>query len=341
MIGILLAVILATKDFFIRHMTIERSIILNGILLGVAIEAWRWSLSTHKTHNTDLETMRALLKYHDQRYIDLWRESDELRRLALDNRNISTYIPKALLTRLQGRQQPPSLGGSKRQVTIVFADIQNYSTVSEHLDPEQTIKILNECFSAWVGDVQAHGGTVLEFLGDGMLAVFGAPGDLTNHASQAVSCLKAMMVTMDKLNESWSDAGLDKLWKHRNISNLGFRAGIHSGTVVAGNLGSRTQMKYAVVGDAVNVAARLEQLNKKIGSRIAISGDTRECLPDDMKAWLVPRGHHLVKGRDQPVEVFSCGFTETCLHQSRRRSSLPGRFIVNSASKEMNRSKTR
>ncbi|KAL7523909.1 hypothetical protein ACHAWF_000742 [Thalassiosira exigua] len=88
MIGVILAVILAKKDFFILQ--IERSIVLNGILLGVAIEAWHWSLSTHKTQNTDLETMHALLKYHDQRYIDLWRESDQLRRLALDNRNIST-----------------------------------------------------------------------------------------------------------------------------------------------------------------------------------------------------------------------------------------------------------
>lgn len=231
-----------------QYTTTEKSIVLNGILLCLLIEAGRWLISTNKAQQTDLAKMRALLKYHDQRYIDLWRESDELRRLALDNRNISTYIPKALLARLQGRQQPPSLGGAKRHVTVVFADIQNYSTVSEHLDPEQTLQILNECFSAWVCDVQTHGGTVLEFLGDGMLSVFGAPNDLANHASQAVLCLKAMMSTMDKLNESWSDAGLDQLWKHRNISTLGFRAGIHTGTVVAGNLGSHTQMKYAVVG---------------------------------------------------------------------------------------------
>uniref|UniRef100_A0A7S2ELD5 Guanylate cyclase domain-containing protein n=2 Tax=Ditylum brightwellii TaxID=49249 RepID=A0A7S2ELD5_9STRA len=299
---------IVAKEFLFQQLSFEISIILNGLFIGLAIEAWRSALLLQNIQNNDVDNIRELLCLSDQRYMDLWRESNELRRLALHNRNISSYIPKTLLDRLRDRQQPPILGGSKREVTVVFVDIQNYSTVSEYLDPEQTIQILNKCFSAWVADVQAHGGTVLEFLGDGMLAVFGAPNDLANHPSQALYCLRAMISSMEQLNKSWSKSGLDEYWKRKNISQLGFRSGIHTGTVVEGNLGSLTQMKYAVVGDTVNVAARLEQLNKKLGSTIAVSGDTQALLPEDIKSWLVPRGHHLVKGRNQPVEVFSCGF---------------------------------
>lgn len=104
-----------------------------------------------------------------------------------------------------------------------------------------------------VKDVQKHGGTVLEFLGDGMLAVFGAPNDMPDHAAQAVRCLQTMMHTMERLNETWDDNGglMAALSKSPFSSKLGFRGGVHTGMVIAGNLGSATQMKYAVVGDTV------------------------------------------------------------------------------------------
>ena len=106
-----------------------------------------------------------------------------------------------------------------------------------------------------VKDVQSHGGTVLEFLGDGMLAVFGAPNDITDHPAQAVRCLQTMAHTMVRVNKTLSggiktgDASLTK--KSSLPSKLSFRGGLHTGMVIAGNLGSVTQMKYAVVGDTV------------------------------------------------------------------------------------------
>lgn len=98
-----------------------------------------------------------------------------------------------------------------------------------------------------VKDVQSHGGTVLEFLGDGMLAVFGAPNDIADHPAQAVRCLQTMVHTMKRVNESLKVCGSIKT----AAASLSFRGGLHTGVVIAGNLGSATQMKYAVVGDTV------------------------------------------------------------------------------------------
>ena len=276
-----------------------------GALLGLGAEGWRRSLALQRAQQDDKVRVRALLERADQRYLDLWTESEELRRLTLDNRNIATYLPQGLVDRLRGTQQAPRLGGTKREVTVLFTDLRSYSTISEHLDPDDVIRLLNDCFGALVGDVQAHGGTVLEFLGDGMLAVFGAPGHQPDHAPQAVRCAQAMVRSLEQLNDTWALTGRDRLWTEQGIAEVGFRAGIHTGTVVAGNLGTERHMKYTIVGDAVNLAARLEQLNKELGTTIALSAETRSRLPADLQAWVEPMGAHVVKGREQPVTVYT------------------------------------
>jgi class 3 adenylate cyclase len=276
-----------------------------GALLGLGAEGWRRTFALQRAQEDDKVRVRALLERADQRYLDLWTESEELRRLTLDNRNIATYLPKELVDRLRGTQQAPRLGGTKREVTVLFTDLRSYSTISEHLDPDDVIRLLNDCFGALVADAQAHGGTVLEFLGDGMLAVFGAPGHQPDHPVQAVRCAQAMVRSLERLNDTWALTGRDRLWTERGIAEVGFRAGIHTGTVVAGNLGTERLMKYTIVGDAVNLAARLEQLNKELGTTVAVSAETRALLPPELQAWLEPMGDHVVKGRAQPVSVFT------------------------------------
>lgn len=275
-----------------------------GALIGLGVEGWRRQAALKKAQRQDDQRVRALLEHADRRYAELWAEGEELRTLTLENRQIAAYLPAQLVSRLRDRQLTPRLGGAKREVTVLFSDLRGYSTITEHLDPDDVIRLLNDCFGALSADVRAHGGTVLEFLGDGMLAVFGAPGHLPDHAEQAVRAAGAMVGSMEWLNDAWVLTGRDRLWQAHGMRELGIRVGIHSGTVVAGNLGSETQMKYAVVGDAVNVAARLEQLNKQLGSTIAVSAETRDRLSPALQRWLEPLGSHPVKGRSQAVTVF-------------------------------------
>lgn len=146
MVCVLGSVFFASKDPYFDVVSLS----LIGLILALALEGWRHYLSIRRRYHKDRQHMRDLIELYDKRYMDLWKESEELRLLTLDNRNISAYVPPQLLRRLKGRrEQIPRLGGTKREATIVFVDIRSYSTMSEHLDPEQTLQILNQCFSAW------------------------------------------------------------------------------------------------------------------------------------------------------------------------------------------------
>lgn len=121
-----------------------------GLMLFLSLDGYRRYISLYKLYQQDQKHMQDITDLYDKRYMDLWNESEQLRRLTLDNRNISAYVPPPLLDRLRSRrEQAPRLGGSKREATIMFVDIRNYSTMAERLDPEQTLHVLNECFSAW------------------------------------------------------------------------------------------------------------------------------------------------------------------------------------------------
>jgi len=197
-----------------------------------------------------------------------------------------------------------TLGGEKRDVTVLFTDLRGYSTISEALDPAQVVGLSNAYLGAMQTAIDAEGGTVIEFLGDAILAVFGAPTASEDHADRAVRCALAMRRQLQQLNEASEGQGLAELWRQAGLPALQHRVGIHTGSVIAGNIGSATRMKYAIVGDAVNVAARLEQLNKEHGTEVLLSRATVARL----SAGVVepePVGELKVKGREQPVQVFS------------------------------------
>jgi len=216
-------------------------------------------------------------------------------------RYVSEDVARTVLARPGGAM----LGGETREVTILFSDVRNYSTIAEKLPPGEVVDVLNEYFGAMSEVIDREGGCVIEFLGDAILAVFGAPGELVNHADRAVRAALQMRVRGAQLNESWARNGKARLWQQCGIAALSSRIGVHSGRVVAGNLGSKARMKYAVIGDAVNAASRVENLNNALGTDLLFTEEVRAGLSPELLARSEDAGEHAVKGRERPVHVFT------------------------------------
>lgn len=217
--------------------------------------------------------------------------------------SFSRYVSPQVVDRLLKDPSQLELGGELREVTVLFADVRGYSTLSEKLDPREVMRLLNAYFAEVGAAVLEHDGMISEFEGDGILAVFGAPVALPDHALRAVRCGEEMLRRVEALNVRWRNDGTARHFDAVGLVGLGTRVGIHSGTVVAGNIGTGARIKYAVVGDAVNTAARIEALVKTLGERMLFSSDTLALLGDSVAAR--PCGSHAVKGRSQPVTVFT------------------------------------
>jgi len=177
--------------------------------------------------------------------------------------------------------------------------------MAERLPPVAVVEMLNEYLGEMNLLIDKYHGCVIEFLGDAILAVFGAPYYQPDHSENAVRCAMEMRVRLAELNQRWSQSGLARYWKGKTLDNWGVRIGIHCGPVVAGNIGSPTRMKYTVIGDTVNVAARLETLNKHLHTDILLSDEVYDHLPDELVGNMKDQGQHQVKGREQSVSVYS------------------------------------
>lgn len=215
------------------------------------------------------------------------------------------YVSKKLAGALLENGQVPDLGGQELVVTILFSDLKSYTSLSEFLSPSQILKLLNEYFGAMNEIVDAYRGCVIEFLGDGMMVVFGAPVYDEDHADHAVGCALEMQAQLKQLNKHWQANGLARLWQGQGLDAIEMRIGIHSGPVVAGNMGSQSRMKYGVIGDSVNVAARLEHLNQQLSTSILISEAVKSSLSLQYSESLKNCGSHCVKGRHREVQTYT------------------------------------
>lgn len=213
------------------------------------------------------------------------------------------YVSEDVAKRVLGKGGS-KMGGEVREVTVLFSDLKGYSTISETLSPTETVEFLNEYLEVMNAEIDKEGGCVIEFLGDAILAVFGAPAELENHPERAMRCAMAMREALKGFNEKMNAEGRAP-WQKKGMAGLGQRIGIHTGNVVAGNLGSKVRVKYAVIGDAVNVASRCEGLNKVLETEVLCTSSTQERLSDELKARLSDMGAHDVKGRAQKVSVFA------------------------------------
>jgi adenylate cyclase len=215
------------------------------------------------------------------------REKRKMKRL------FGQYVSKDVYDQLVANPELARLGGQRRQMTVLFSDIRGFTTVSESGQPEEIVAILNEYFTRMVEIVFTHKGTLDKFVGDMVMALFGAPLDDSDHAQHAVDAALEMVRELNRLNQKWAAEG-------RPALDIGI--GISTGPMIAGNIGSEAIMSYTVIGDAVNLGARLESLNKQYGTRIIISEATRRALPD--RYHFRPLGDVVVKGKTMPVAIF-------------------------------------
>ncbi len=197
------------------------------------------------------------------------------------------------------------LGGAERDVTVLFADIERYSTLSEQLAPAEVIGLLNRYLSAVTPAIFTQRGMINEIEGDGILAVFGAPVGQPDHAARAVRCTLAMHAAVAALNERWEADGTLARFAATGVDALRIRIGLHSGPVVAGNIGTAERTKYAVIGDTVNTAARVETLNKVLDTRSLLTQAVLDQLPNELRARTAARGEHAVKGRQGSLKVYT------------------------------------
>ena len=202
------------------------------------------------------------------------------------------YVSPPVMRQILDGQLRPTLGGERRYCCVMFSDIRGYTTRSEHSSPEQTISFLNRYFDRVVPVIHAYGGTVVSFMGDGIMAVFGAPNALPNPCESAYIASVAMLAQLRAANVELMARGEEPI-------RIGI--GLHAGEGVSGHVGSAARHEYSVIGDVTNVASRLEGLTKDVGYQLVCSAAVVEQLPQ--RRDLVALGPHAVKGR-AAVEIF-------------------------------------
>ncbi|MGH9509012.1 MAG: CHASE2 domain-containing protein [Terriglobales bacterium] len=206
---------------------------------------------------------------------------------------LDRYISPQLVDYVLENLETVELGGQKRELTILFSDVRNFTTLSEKSDPTELIKLLNEYLEAMTEIIFKHDGVVDKFIGDGILAYWGAFTPGKNHALLAARASLEMLERLEELNRGWSEQG-------RNPIAIGI--GVNTGEVVFGNVGSGKKVEFTVIGDPVNLAARLEGQNKDFGTSIIISEFTRAMLGDAARVRRL--GGVKVKGKTVETEVF-------------------------------------
>jgi len=209
-------------------------------------------------------------------------------------RAFAYYVPPAVVDDLVADAAKLQLGGEKRELTVLFSDIRGFTTLSEAMAPEELVKLMNEYFTVMTGKVFEQRGSLDKYIGDAIMAMFGAPVAEPHHAACACRAAIAMVRALQPLRESW---------RARGIPPIDIGVGINTGPMVVGNMGSASRFNYTVVGDAVNLASRIEHLNKDYGTNILASEYTYLPVKDEF-----PLAREVdmvrVRGREQPVRLF-------------------------------------
>ncbi|MGB0695643.1 MAG: adenylate/guanylate cyclase domain-containing protein [Rhodospirillaceae bacterium] len=253
-------------NFFLNQVTF-----LSAVTVVLALTVWRSRSLVHRVLSAEQQKADALAEHRFVREV------------------FGKFVPDTVVKEiLKDRGQ---LLPKKRLAPVLFADLEGFTALSKKLPPERLLTVLNAYFEAAGRLVTAQGGTITQFQGDALLASFNVPIDAPDHACDAVRAAKALIA----MAETQTFAG----------EALQIRIGINTGEVVAGAVGGVDRLTYTVHGECVNIAARLEQLNKDKGTRILMTADTAERLGNQVD--VVPVGAVDIRGIEGPVDLYSVG----------------------------------
>jgi adenylate cyclase len=240
----------------------------------------------------------ARVRYHSRGYISLLQRNEALKKLEVRNRFIretfGRYLSDDVVDNLLDAPEGLLLGGEKREVTIMMSDLRGFTALSEAYSPEQVVMLLNNYLGVMTDIILQYGGAIEEFLGDGILVLFGAPQRREDHAGRAVACALAMQRAMTEINAFNAAQGLPMV-------EMGI--GLNTGEVIVGNIGSQRRTKYGAVGRHVNLTGRIESLT--VGGQVLVSAATAAAAGAELRI----TGESLIelKGVKDPVSVLEVG----------------------------------
>ena len=227
------------------------------------------------------------------------RSHARLAREEVARANYSRFMPEYVVRQILENPDSFKLGGVNQTLTVLFADIRGFTRLSEHAPPERVVQLLNNYFTAMSDIIFAHGGTLDKYIGDGLMALFGAPTATPEDACNAVAAAVAMQREMEVINEQLRADGL---------SEISIGIGLHTGVATVGYIGSERRSEYTAIGDTVNLAARLEQ--NSLPGQILLS-DAAAQAAEKANCRFSPRPPITVKNRVQPVPIFEVEWHET------------------------------
>ena len=243
---------------------------------GWAIPAMTWSLA-------------LLLGIGGRTALEAWQSAAERRRLRLA---FDGFVSPGVLSEILAGRLNPQLAGERRDICVLFSDIRSFTTMSEHMSPEAVTDLLNRYFERMASTIHRHGGTLDKFIGDGIMAFFGAPQANATACIDAFHAAQEMLPELDAFNHEQEASGSPR---------IAIGIGLHFGPALIGYIGAKSRHEYSAIGDTVNTASRLEGLTKDAGYPVVLSPTVRERLPASDA--IVSLGEHPLKGR-APIQIF-------------------------------------
>ncbi len=240
--------------------------------------------------HVNLAWILSSLSIFAYRHFTIEKEKHELQGV------FSRYVSKEVLDHILKDPSRVHLGGEEKEITVFFSDIRGFTTLSEKISPTELVAVLNRYFSLMTEEILKHGGVLDKYIGDAIMAFWGAPIDDPDQADNAMRASLGMLEKLKFLNKELRDSGRPEI-------NIGI--GLYTGMAVAGNIGSESRLNYTVMGDTVNVASRLEGLNKEYKTQLIIGETTKNKLRGNYK--LKTLGSAAVKGRVEALNIFTLG----------------------------------